>query len=199
VLHDWNAAAALCIVQRRRDHLEPRGGAVTARIGIVGAGPVGMALALLLDRHGVATVLFDADPAARRCPRGSTQGARTMETYRRLGLSSQLRRLGLPPDHAADVRYVTRLDGHELARIAMPCERDKQRAVAASGELDQVPEPVLRANQMYVEQFVMNHIVTRPNITYRPDWRVEQFAQDAAGVTVHASHEHKGSETWTFD
>src|SRR5205085_2251297 len=50
---------------------------------------------------------------------------------------------------------------------------------------DQVPEPLHRANQMYVERFLARHARTRPNITLRYGCRVEGILQDGAGVTVH--------------
>ena len=48
-------------------------------------------LALLLDRHGVRSVLFNTEETTRWHPKGSSQGARTMEHYRRLGISGQVR------------------------------------------------------------------------------------------------------------
>ena len=42
-------------------------------------------------------------------PKGNGQNARTMELYRRLGFSDEVRRLGLPGDHPFDQAYFTRL------------------------------------------------------------------------------------------
>ena len=66
--------------------------------------------------------------------------------------------------------YYTRLTGWELGRIRMPSEAEKRRAVAASAATDQIPEPLLRANQMYVEAFLLAHARTRANITVRFGW-----------------------------
>ncbi|WP_017920153.1 FAD-dependent monooxygenase [Burkholderia gladioli] len=166
---------------------------MNAPVAIVGAGPVGMVMALLLDQHGVVCRLFDSETAPRASPRGSTHNARTMELYRQLGLATAVRQLGLPGDYPTDVRYLTRLDGFELARLAMPSERDKQRAVAASSMLDQVPEPVLRANQMMVERYLAACIRGRPHIDYRAGWQVEQFSQHASGVAIRARHASLGT------
>ena len=172
-------------------------GSRTAPIAIVGGGPVGLVLALLLDRHRVRSVVFDVEDGPPRHPRGNTHNARTMEHYRRLGIAGAIRQLGLPPDHPTDVAYFTRYGGFELARLPMPSERDKQRAVAAAARDDQVPEPLHRANQMYVERFLLDHVRTRPNITLRPGWRVTALDQDAGGVSVHAERVAGGArETW---
>ena len=85
-----------------------------------------------------------------------------MEHHRRLGIAPQVRDLCLPINRPTDVSYYTSLTGWELGRIPMPSEADKRRAVAASAATDQIPEPLLRANQMYVEAFLLAHARTRP-------------------------------------
>src|SRR5262245_48557916 len=92
---------------------------------IVGGGPVGMVLAASLAGFGVRTMLVNTEASSRWFPKGSTHNARTMEHYRRLGLSHRMRKLGLPTDHPTDVGFFTTLNGWEIARIAMPSEREK--------------------------------------------------------------------------
>lgn len=169
----------------------------TIPVAIVGGGPVGLVLALFLDRYGVRSVLFNSEEAQRAHPKGSTQNARTLEHFRRLGISESVRRLGLPANHPTDVAYFTRFNAWELARISMPSEAEKMRTLAAAPMTDQVPEPILRANQMYVEEFLLDHARTRPNITLRFGWQVDQLAVDADGVAVEAERSGGGSrESW---
>jgi len=130
-------------------------------VAIVGGGPVGLALALFLDRHGVRCVVFNSEAETRWHPKGSTQNARTMEHYRRLGFAHDLRKLGLPADHSGDVAYFTRFNAYELARLRMPTAAEKGQAVATADKLDQFPEPLLRANQMYVEAFLLDEVRKR--------------------------------------
>src|SRR4051794_32773627 len=113
-------------------------------VAIVGGGPVGMALALQLARLGVRCVIANNQPDAGWHPRGNTHNSRTMEHYRRLGLSQEIRRLGLPSDHPTDVGYFTTLAGHEISRISMPSEAQKMEAVRNAGPADQVVEPIFR-------------------------------------------------------
>jgi len=145
-------------------------------IVIVGGGPVGMVLALKLSRLGVASTIVEFEHAPRWHPKGSTQNARTMEHYRSLGISHRIRTLGLPPDHSTDVGYFTRLTGWELARIAMLSEREKQDAVRRASPTDQIPEPLLRCNQMYVERFLFDHIKADPLITLKFGYRFLDWA-----------------------
>ena len=166
-------------------------------IAIVGGGPVGLMLALFLDLYGVRSVLFNVEEMTRWHPKGSTQGARTMEHYRRLGIAGNVRALGLPADHPTDVIYFTRFGGWELARLPMPSATQTMQAIAASAKTDQVPEPLHRANQMYVEKFLLEYLRTRPNIVVRFGWRVEDFADDGDGVTINAVCERDGKrESW---
>jgi 2-polyprenyl-6-methoxyphenol hydroxylase-like FAD-dependent oxidoreductase len=161
---------------------------VRAPVVIVGGGPVGLVLALMLDAHGVECAVIDEQDGTFRHPRGNTHNARTMEHYRRLGIADEVRGLGLPPEHPTDVAYFTRYNGFELARTTMPSSAQKRAQVAASSAVDQIPEPLHRANQMYVERFLVRHAKTRPNITLQYGRRAEQVLPDADGVTVVDSH-----------
>jgi 2-polyprenyl-6-methoxyphenol hydroxylase-like FAD-dependent oxidoreductase len=151
---------------------------------IVGGGPVGLMTALSLDALGVASILVNTEPTTRWVPKGSTQNARTLEHYRRLGLARAIRNLGLPPDYPTDVGYFTRVNGFELARIPMPSEAAKRRALASAPADDQVPEPLLRCNQMYVERYLLDHARTRPHITLRYGWECIDWRDDGGGVTA---------------
>jgi 2-polyprenyl-6-methoxyphenol hydroxylase-like FAD-dependent oxidoreductase len=166
-------------------------------VAIVGGGPVGIVLALLLDRLGVETVLFNTDPATRRHPRGSTHNSRTMEHYRTLGLSKQVRQLGLPLDHPRDVLYLTRLNGHELARITMGSEHERQHQATTAPATEQIVEPLLRANQMYVDRFLFEEAHRHRGITLRFGWRVNHLQQNVNCVTLRAESDDGDTEQWT--
>jgi len=155
-------------------------------VAIVGGGPVGLMLAMFLDFHGVACTVFNAASTIRPHPKGSTQNARTMEHYRQLGFAHRVRELGLPMEHPTDVAYFTRFSGWELARLPMPSETEKRNAVRNSDALDQVPEPIHRANQMYVEQILLEEAAARPHITLKFGMRIDSIYQDDEGVTLTA-------------
>jgi 2-polyprenyl-6-methoxyphenol hydroxylase-like FAD-dependent oxidoreductase len=169
----------------------------SAAVGIVGGGPVGLALALLLDRSGVPSVLFNTEGETRWHPKGSSESARSMELFRQLGLAERIRALGLPGDHPTDVAYFTRFNAHELARLAMPSRAEVLRRRHEVAKTDQVPEPIHRANQMHVDRLLAEHAATQPHITSRFGWRVDGFTQDADGVTVDATNAETGAaERW---
>ena len=155
-----------------------------APVLIVGGGPVGMTLAMSLHALKTPCVILNSELGTRWHPKGATQNARTMEHYRRLGVSGALRRLGMPADRPTDVGYFTRINGWELARLKMPSEREKMETVAKAGATDQVPEPLLRANQMYVEEWLLNHIKTLAGVTVRFGWQCLDYTEDADEITA---------------
>ena len=164
----------------------------TVSVCIVGGGPVGMMLALNLNAFGVSSIVVNTDAETLQQPRGSTQNARTMEHYRRLGLSREIRKLGLPPNHPTDVAYFTRLNGWELARISMPSESEKMAAVRCASTTDQVVEPILRCNQMYVERYVLEHLKTVAGVELRFGWHCIGWTEETDGLTIEI--EQRGSD-----
>ena len=166
---------------------ETDGPSMRTPVVIVGGGPVGLALALFLDAQQVACVVCDEGDFSFEHPRGNTHNARTMEHYRRLGIADRVRTLGLPDTYPTDVAYFTRYSGFELARLPMASSVEKRKNVTAAQRVDQVLEPLHRANQMYVERFLARYARTRPNITLRHGCRVDRIAPDADGVTIRDS------------
>lgn len=167
----------------------------TTPVAIVGGGPVGLLLALFLDRYGVGSVVFNAGSSVPDEPRGSTHNARTMEHYRTLGLADRVRALGLPADHDAGISFSTRYNGHALARLPWPGPGEARRQVAAAGRTDQVPEPMHRANQMYVERLLLSRARAGAHITLRFGARVTGLQQEPDGVVLTAEDD-SGPHTW---
>jgi 2-polyprenyl-6-methoxyphenol hydroxylase-like FAD-dependent oxidoreductase len=166
-----------------------------SQVLIVGGGPVGMVLALFLDRYGVKSVVFNTEEGVRTHPRGNTHNSRTMEHYRRLGISDTVRKLGLPPDHPKDAAYFTRLSGWEIARYRMPSAIELACLSAATQLTDQIPEPMHRAAG--VEDYLLGHLRKRSNVELRFGWEADQFSQDADGVGLMARRVTDGqSEQW---
>lgn len=151
---------------------------------IIGGGPVGMMLALMLDYHGVSSLIVNREKETRLHPKGNTHNARTMEHYRRVGIAGEIRKLGLPPDYPRDVTYFTRLNGWELARFRMPSEQQRVKLAEETETTHQIPEPLLRVNQMYVERFMHNHLKKKNRVLMRFGWQAVGLEQDESGVTV---------------
>ncbi len=167
-------------------------------VAIVGGGPVGLVLALYLDFYGVKSTIFNTEPHERWHPKGNGQNARTMEHYRQLGFSDEVRKLGLPADHPFDQGYFTRLSKHEIFRFPMP-NRDERIAMRRDMPVtDQLPEPMFHVNQMYVERFLLAKARAAPNIDVRFGWEAKWFTQDETQIRLCAAKTEGGEETiWT--
>lgn len=154
---------------------------------IIGAGPVGLTVAIDLARRGVAvTVLETRHRGEAPSVKCNHVAARSMKIFRRLGVAQALRNAGLPEDYPNDVAYRTTMTGLELTRIQIPCRRDRYTATDGPDTWWPTPEPPHRINQMYLEPILFEHAWATPGVTIRNRMEFLALEQDAAGVRVSA-------------
>jgi 2-polyprenyl-6-methoxyphenol hydroxylase-like FAD-dependent oxidoreductase len=157
-----------------------------AQVLIVGAGPVGLTLAMDLAQRGadvlVAEIRHRGEPPNVKCNHVS---ARSMEIFRRLGVAQALREAGLPADYPNDVAYRTTFTGEELSRIPIPARQDRYTARGGPDTWWPTPEPPHRINQIYLEPVLFAHAEATRGVRIVNRTRIEDFTQDAEGV--HAS------------
>jgi len=169
--------------------------AIAASVGIVGAGPVGLTLALDLAWRGVDVVLaeqrYAGEPPSVKCNHISS---RSMEIFRRLGLAHDLRAAGLPDDYPNDVVFRTRATGYELTRIPIPARRDRFRRSGGPDTGWSTPEPPHRVNQIFFEPVLFGHAARSPRITLLSRTRIEGLEQSDAGVVALARDLERGVE-----
>ncbi len=163
------------------------------RVTIIGAGPAGIITAIELGRRGVPVVVLEEDDAPPRMPKANATTARTMEHYRRLGFSGAIRALGLPADYPQDVTYFTRFSTYELARLAGASRGEAERARAAGMSRWPTPEPLHRAQQMYIEPLLVAEARKYPSIDLRAGWRATKLERAALGTRVEAVRETDGA------
>jgi 2-polyprenyl-6-methoxyphenol hydroxylase-like FAD-dependent oxidoreductase len=132
---------------------------------IVGAGPVGLTLAIDLAWRGIdVTVVETRAPAAPPEPKCNHVAARTMEIFRRLGLAEKVRNAGLPADYPHDISYRTSFCGQELTRIHIPSRRDRFTATDGPDCNWPTPEPPHRINQIFLEPILFEHAAAQARI-----------------------------------
>ncbi len=152
---------------------------------IVGAGPVGLTLAIDLAWRGIdVTVVETRARAAPPEPKCNHVAARTMEIFRRLGLAEKVRNAGLPADYPHDISYRTAFTGQELTRIAIPCRRDRFTAKDGPDCNWPTPEPPHRINQIFLEPILFEHAAAQPRIRIINRTSVEDVVVGDTSATV---------------
>jgi 2-polyprenyl-6-methoxyphenol hydroxylase-like FAD-dependent oxidoreductase len=161
--------------------------AIDMQVLIVGAGPIGLTLAIDLAGRGIDVVVVEtrrADELPRvRCNHVS---ARSMEIFRRLGIAEKLRKIGLPADYPNDVSFRTTVTGIELARIPIPSRDQRYTARGGPDTWWPTPEPPHRANQIYLEPVLLAHAASQPRIRILHRNQLEDFCQHETGVAATA-------------
>src|SRR6185295_9060844 len=156
-----------------------------ADVLIVGAGPVGLTLAIDLAWRGIeVTVVETRARAAPPEPKCNHVAARTMEIFRRLGIAEKVRNAGLPADYPHDVSYRTTFTGQELTRIRIPCRRDRFTDTTGPDGNWPTPEPPHRINQIFLEPILFAHAESQPHVEILNRTGVED--DEIAGETATA-------------
>ena len=157
---------------------------------IVGAGPVGLTLAIALGQRGVRCMLVEQKDAPQFLPKMERCNARTMEIYRRMGIAEQVRRAGLPADCPMDVFIVTSLIDPPLLHLPYPSVAQAKAAIAASNDGTLPLEPSQLISQYTLEPLLRSVAEAMPHVTVRYGCELVAFSQDAAAV--HARVERSG-------
>jgi 2-polyprenyl-6-methoxyphenol hydroxylase-like FAD-dependent oxidoreductase len=158
---------------------------VETQVLVVGGGPVGLTLAMDLAKRRIRTVVAElrhkGEPPSVKCNHVS---ARSMEIFRRLGVSKAIREAGLPADYPNDVSYRVSFAGKELSRIPIPCRRDRYTASGGPDTWWPTAEPPHRINQIYLEPKLSAHAETIAGLTLLNRVEINSFEQTPQGVTA---------------
>jgi 2-polyprenyl-6-methoxyphenol hydroxylase-like FAD-dependent oxidoreductase len=151
---------------------------------IVGAGPVGLTLAIDLGRRGVRCILLEQKDAPQFLPKMERCNARTMEIYRRLGIAQKVRDVGFPRDAPMDVFIVTSLIEPPLLHLPYPSVAQAQAETAACTDGSMPLEPYQLISQYTLEPLLKSIAETLPAVDVRYGCEFVAFEQDAEGVRV---------------
>jgi 2-polyprenyl-6-methoxyphenol hydroxylase-like FAD-dependent oxidoreductase len=149
---------------------------------IVGAGPVGLTLALDLGRRGIRCVLIERNEGAIQLPKMERCNGRTMEIYRRLGVSEAIREAGLPRDAPMDVFLALSLVEPPIAHLPYPSVTAAEADIAAHNDGSRLLEPYQLISQYTLEPLLRSLVEALPTVTVRFGCELESFTQTATGV-----------------
>ena len=142
---------------------------------IVGAGPVGLALAGDLGWRGVACTLIEKTDGAIEHPRMDIVGPRTMEFCRRWGIADWVRDAPYPGDHPQDCIYVTALDGYELGRERFPGRAFEKCPPQSPQKRERVPQDMF-------DPILQRFVRTFPHVSFRTSTELLGFEETADAV-----------------
>jgi 2-polyprenyl-6-methoxyphenol hydroxylase-like FAD-dependent oxidoreductase len=115
---------------------------------IVGAGPIGLALAGDLGFRGVESHLIERTDGVVRQPKMDMVGVRTMEYCRRWGIVPWVESAGYNRDYPQDCAWVTSLNGYEFGREPFASPREEAAPAQSPQKRERCPQnffdPVLK-------------------------------------------------------
>lgn len=141
---------------------------------VVGGGPCGLLVALLLGRQGVQTVLIEKHAQVLDHPRAMGVMRRTNEIFMQLGLLDAVMQGGMrsSPD-ALSIWFRGAMTGEELGRARMP-DDDTQYS----------PCFKLHCPQPHIEKVLRRAVLECPSVKCLFGYRLDSFEQGPDGVRV---------------
>jgi 2-polyprenyl-6-methoxyphenol hydroxylase-like FAD-dependent oxidoreductase len=143
---------------------------------IVGAGPIGLALAGDLGFRGASCTLIEKSDGQVLQPKMDMVGIRTMEFCRRWGIVPWVESAGYNRAYPQDCAWVTTLNGYEFGREIFPAPQDEKKPPQSPQKRERCPQnffdPVLRRFAGQFETVAMSY-----------NTELVSFVEDDDGVT----------------
>ncbi len=154
---------------------------------IVGAGPVGLALAIERGHRAIDCLVVERNDRGGYAPRAKTTHVRTREHLRRWGIADKLRAASpLGVDYPSTVLFVTRLGGYRLARFDNAFNCAPARDPRYSEHAQWIP-------QYSLEEVLRAHAQTLPSVTIRFGCEFTGFTQNGREVRAQVRHVASGA------
>jgi 2-polyprenyl-6-methoxyphenol hydroxylase-like FAD-dependent oxidoreductase len=149
---------------------------------VVGAGPVGLTLAIDLGQRGIRCTVIESKDAPQFLPKMERANARTMELYRRIGLADGIRAAGLRGSCPMDVYVVTSLNQPPLLRLPYPSVDAARAECRATNDGSGSLEPYQLISQYSLEPFLKAEAEKLPTVRVRYGCELIDFSQDDGAV-----------------
>ncbi|MFE3059687.1 FAD-dependent monooxygenase [Nocardia sp. NPDC059239] len=146
---------------------------------VIGGGPVGLTLSILLSRMGIDHRVMEARTEPSPHPKARGISARSMEIFRRCGLEADIRAAGLPAEHVAFFRGKTLTDPDYVRTQPIP------------GDIEHTPSPGLICSQDALELV----LAARAGDRVQRGMRLLSYEPAESGVTATVRDERTGEVT----
>jgi 2-polyprenyl-6-methoxyphenol hydroxylase-like FAD-dependent oxidoreductase len=144
---------------------------------IVGAGPIGLTMAIDLAYNGIECLLIEKSDGKINHPKIGTIVTRTMEFFRRWGFVDKIRTSGFPDDYKLAILFCTSMTGHLLERDAYPSTADTPLQPFT-------PHKRQRCPQMWLDPILQQEAKDRGEIDLRFGTTLESFEDTGNGVVA---------------
>jgi hypothetical protein len=111
--------------------------------------------------------------------------SRTMEIYRRLGLSRQIRAAGYPADAPLGVYLLTTMNAPPIAHLPYPTIGEMVAATESRNDGTLPAEPLQRISQYVLEDVLLQALAEQSTVDLRWANELDGLSQDPAGVTAY--------------
>jgi 2-polyprenyl-6-methoxyphenol hydroxylase-like FAD-dependent oxidoreductase len=149
--------------------------------------------------RGVAAIVLGESDGTSSHPKANTHGARSMEIYRRHGISAKLRERSPSKQYRTDVAYYTRWLGHELHRVGLPTPEE---SIVETREIEPrwpTPEPQFRSSQLELEPLLLARARQFPTVDVRFGHRVVDIFDRGDAVELSVETAADGHESVVAD
>ena len=137
------------------------------QVVIAGSGPAGMVTALELARHGVRSVVLEAEQQVSAGSRAIVFTRRSMEILQQVGVADRMQQAGLPWQFGNSYYR-----GQRVFRMEAPHDADDRFG------------PMLNIQQQYMEQYLHEACAASPLIDFRWGNKLVKVEQDATCATL---------------
>lgn len=152
----------------------------TGRVIVVGAGPVGLSVAVELGLRNIPVTIIDPviDLSERLHPRARIVNLRSTEHFRRWGVADSVREhSAFGPDWPTQVQFRTSLAGYRIAAF-------EDAFFTAPTKTDLYPEPAIQIRQSDVEFGIRERLASLPNVEKLYGYEALEVSQDEDSVHV---------------
>jgi len=168
---------------------------LSTKVLIVGAGPVGLTLAVDLGQRGIDCILIEQKEAPEFLPKMERCNARTMEIYRRMGLADKIRAAGLRSDVPMDVFIILTLDRPPLLHLPYPSVEDARKQAEAVNDGTFPLEPYQLISQYTLEPLLKAEAEALPSVDVRYGCKFLSFLQNDESVVVEVEYADGSTES----
>src|SRR5262245_22243013 len=169
------------------DTNKPERPVMTTPVLIVGAGPVGLALAGDLGWRGNACTIIEKTDGRIEHPKMDLIGVRTMEFCRRWGIAEDVRDAPYPPDYPQDYIWLTSLTGYELGRERFPGRGREPCPPEGPQKRERVPQdmfdPIIKRFATSFPSVTLLHHTELITFEEKPDRAIATVRDNLSGAT----------------